>query len=142
MHGETVVISVAGLYVQPALCGVSVRTIFLAHDARPDCWLAASRHIVYSCSRRGVVAAKLLLCCTSELQALDVSETDRKRLVVHVRACVRLCRYFATEGSNLATVMQELLNKKTVKFENSRWHGYTALRLYEYCCGTVCKWQA
>jgi hypothetical protein len=141
MHGATIVINVAGLYVQPALCGVSVRTILLAHVLRPHCWLAAFRHIVYSCSRRGVVAAKLLLCCTSELQALDVSETDKKLLVVHVRACARaracVCRHFATEGSNLATVMQELLNKKPVKFENCRWHGYTALRLYAYCCGTL-----
>jgi len=140
MHGATIVINVAGLYVQPALCGVSVRTILLAYVVRPDCWLAASRHIVYSCSRRGVVAAKLLLCCTSELQALDVSETDRKRLVVRLRASV--CRHSATQGSNLATIMQELLNKKTVKFENCRWHGYTALRLYAYCCGTLCIWQA
>jgi hypothetical protein len=46
MPGATIVINVAGLYVQPALCDVSVRTILLAHVVRPDCWLAAVRHTV------------------------------------------------------------------------------------------------
>jgi len=92
MPGATI-INVAGLYVQPALCDVSVRTILLAHVVRPDCWPAAFRHTVYSCSRRCVVAAKHLLCWeyVRASQVLDVSETYRKRLVVRAQCCVCVC---------------------------------------------------
>jgi hypothetical protein len=44
MSGATVVINVAGLYVQPSLCDVSVRTIILAHVRQ----IAAVRQTVHS----------------------------------------------------------------------------------------------
>jgi len=112
-----------------------VRTILLAHVVRPDCWLATVRHTVHSCSRRCVVAAKHLLCWeyVRASQALDVSETYRKRLVVRAQCCV--CRHSATERSNLATAIRELFNIKTVKCKNCRWQG----TLHYDCMRTVAE---